>query len=244
MSFDLNLTTLCDHTVYRELAILDYDLRSLRLSKPLASSRITLYATDNLIPDSMYQIVEDERSGLPESDPVLNKKILFNHLWRSFTDYFEVTYLTTVNYCTKCLGSKYLDDISYDVKGGLYTTRDERLLMQNVEKFVITRINSNSFHTFIGTSIEGLIGSRLNNVQFLITQLKAEVTRTLQKFQDLQAQYRESGRNLTSGEVLQSIDNVSVNQDVIDPTVFRISITVVAESGQTVTFDQIIRLRG
>jgi len=240
MTFDLNLTTLCDHVVFRELAVLADDLRSITLQKPLASSKITMYATDNLVPESMYKIVDDSLS----LDPVLTRKIYLNQEWRTTYDYFEVTYNTIINYCTKCMASKYLDDISYDVKGGIYIQRDERLLMQNVEKFVITRINSNTFHTFIGTSIEGLIGSRLSNVGFLITQLKAEVTRTLQKFQDLQAQYRETGRAMSSGEILQSIDNVAVTQDVNDPTVFRIAITVTAESNQTVTFEQLIRLRG
>jgi hypothetical protein len=240
MSFDLNLTTLCDHVVFKELTTIDDDLRSIRLQKPLAAAKLSLYASDNLIPETMYTIIEDFKAV----DNYLVRMIYLNKPWRDLYDFFEVTYITTLNYCVKCNGSKYLDDITYDVKGSLFTIRDERLLMQNVEKFVITRLNSNPFQTFIGTSIEGLIGTKLSNVNFLITQLKAEVTRGLQKLQDLQNQYRQAGRVVTPGEMLQSIDNVTVTQDINDPTIFRIDITVTAESGQTVEFGQFIRLRG
>jgi predicted nucleic acid-binding protein len=240
MSYDLNLITLCDHVVFRELTLIDDDFRSIRVQSPMGASKIVLFASDDLVPETMYDIVNDFK----ESDPLKQKMIYLKKKWRSPNDFFEVTYYTILNYCVKCNGSKYLDDISYDVKGDLLITRDERLLMQNVEKFVITRINSNSFHTFIGTSIESLIGTRLNNVQLMVTQIKAEITRGLQKLQDMQSQLRAAGRTVTSGEMLQSIDNVSVIQDVNDPTIFRADITVTAESGKTVEFAQFIRLRG
>ncbi len=240
MSFDLSLATLCDHVVYKELDVIDDDLRTIRLQKPLASSKISLFASDNIVPDSMYDIVQDPLT----IDVSMSRMIYLKKEWRSTTDFFEITYRTISSYCTKCNGTNNLDDLTFNVKGSLTTTRDEPLLVQNLEKFVVTRLNSNAFHTFIGTGIEGLIGTRLNNVEFLVTQLKSEVTRGLQKLQDLQSQYRLSGRVVTPGEILQSIDNITVTQDVQDPTVFRIDVTVTAESGQTVEFAQFIRLRG
>ena len=239
MSFDLNLTTLCDHVIYKELNVLGDDLRTIKVQRPMAAAKVALYATDNLVPETMYQIVEDFESV----DNYLTRKIYLNKEWRALYDYFEVTYITLSNYCSKCNGSNYLDDISYDVKGDLLSIRDERLLMQNVEKFVITRINSNPFQTFIGTSIEGLIGTNVSNFDFLASQIKAEITRGLQKLQDLQNQYRAAKRTVTPGEMLQSVENVTVVQDSNDPTVLRADIAVTAESGKTVHFEQFIRLR-
>jgi hypothetical protein len=169
--------------------------------------------------------------------------ILLNNRWKSPSDYFEVTYTTLPTYCSKCIGSSYLDDISYNVQGDLQTLRDEALLMQNVEKFVVTRINSNTFHTFIGTNLDGLIGSRISSVDFLTSQMITEVSKTLQKFQDLQSQYRTTNRPMTQGEILQTINSVTANQDTNDPSIFYINVSVTAASGKTLQFTQLLRMR-
>ena len=144
MSFDLNLTTLCNHAVFRELMVVDQDLHILRTDKPLASAgTVQVYATDNLIPPSMYLVTDDPQDQT-------DKIIYLKDKWRSPTDYFEISYVTLLNYCPKCSGTKYLDDISYNVLGDLTEVRDEAAMMQNVEKFTITRINSNPFHVYIG----------------------------------------------------------------------------------------------
>jgi hypothetical protein len=240
MSFDLNLATLCDHRVFREIAAVESDRRTIRFQYPLAAvDTVKLYATDNLVPSNMYEIVSD-----PEQINVNQDKILrFNEKWKSLTDYFEINYVTLSNVCTKCIGSKYLDDLSYDVRGGMLQTRNEHLLMQNVEKFVITTLNSNPFHSFVGTGLVGLIGKRLSNFSFLQSQIIAEISRTLQKLQDLQSQYRSLGRVMTNGEILATVDGIQVEQDIDDPTIVRVTVTVTAQSGKTVQFTQILRIR-
>lgn len=240
MSFDPNLITQCDHLVYKELTGLDIDLRTIRLASPLGStSNIKVYATDNLISSNMYDIIPDPA----EIDINRDKIIKLKNRWQSPGDYFEITYLTISSFCAKCSGSNYLDDLSYNVRGDLFTIRDERLLMQNVEKFVITTINSNPFHTFIGTGLVGLIGNRISNTAFLVSQITSEINRTLQKLKDLQGQYQMTGRAVTPGEMLESVNDIQVTSDVSDPTILRAAISVTAQSGKTVEFTQIIRLR-
>jgi len=143
MSFDLNLTTACDHLVFRELTVLDKDARTIHLQNPIAATAtVQVFATDNLVPDTMYRIINNPTETVnPE------KIIQFKDKWRSITDYFEISYITLPNFCPKCSGINFYDDISYDVSGDLFTIRDEKLLMQNVEKFTVTKINSNPFHT-------------------------------------------------------------------------------------------------
>lgn len=239
MSFDLNLNTLCDHTIFRELASIEEDRRTIRFSSTLgAIGTVKLYATDNLIPNNLYEIVGD-----PEQVNINQDKIIrFKEKWKSLTDYFEITYATLANVCTKCTGSKYLDDLSYDVRGGLLKVRDEYLLMQNVEKFIVTTINSNPFHLYVGTGLVGLIGKRISSASFLQSQITAEISRALQKLQDLQSQYLNTGRAVTDGELLATVDSIQVNQDKIDPSIFRVSVTVTAQSGKTVQFTQILRI--
>ena len=239
MSFDLNLSTQCDHRVFRELALIESDRRTLYLESPLGSvGNIQVYAADNLIPSFMYDIVED----VTQTDLAKRKYIQFKQKWRCLTDYFEIVYNTLLEYCTKCKGYKYLDDISYDVKGGLAEIRNEYLLMQNVEKFVITELNSNPFHVYIGTGLVGLIGKRVTNTTFLTSQMTSEISRTLQKLQELQSQYQQTGRVVTNGELLATVDNINVRQDVDNPSLFWADVSVIAQSGQTVTFSQPIRV--
>jgi hypothetical protein len=240
MSFDLNLNTLCDHLVFRELAAVEDDRRTIRFSSTLgAIDTVKLYATDNLVPSSMYEIVSDPNQINVNQDKVIQ----FKEKWKSPTDYFEITYVTLSNVCTKCVGSKYLDDLSYDVRGGLLQIRNEYLLMQNVEKFVVTTINSNPFHLYVGTGLVGLIGKRISSATFLQSQITAEIGRALQKLQDLQGQYLNTGRAITEGEMLATVDSIQVTQDADDPSIFRAEVTVTAQSGKTVQFTQIIRIR-
>jgi hypothetical protein len=240
MSFDLNLATLCDHKIFKEVAAVESDRRTIHFGSVLgAVDTVKLYATDNLVPSNMYEIVGDPY----QIDVNRNKIIWFKEKWKSITDYFEITYVTLSNVCTKCTGSKYLDDVSYDVKGSLLQTRNEPLLMQNVEKFVVTTINSNPFHLYIGTGLVGLIGKRISNFSFLQSQIISEISRTLQKLQDLQGQYRTIGRVVTEGEVLAVVDSIQVTQDMVDPTIVRADVTVTAQSGKPVQFTQIIRIR-
>lgn len=239
MSFDLNLTTECNHEIFRELSVIDNDLRTVRMLKPLgAVATIKVYATDNLLPKSMYDVITDE-----EADYAGTRKIRFKNKWQSPSDYFEVSYFTIANFCPKCVGSSYLDDIQWDIRGRLATLRDERLLMQNVEKFVITQLNSNPFHTYIGTGLTGLIGQKVNNPDFLRSQILSEISTTMGKFQNLQSQHRMTGRAVTSGETLRSVESVIVTQDEQDPTVWRVEVTVIAQSGRSVEFTQYLKIR-
>ena len=236
MSFDLNLNTACNHEIFRELSLIDSTRHILRLDKPLAvTASLSVYATDNLIPASMYTIIDDpQHNG--------NKVISFKQKWKSPTDYFETTYYTIAQYCPKCVNTNYLDDITYDVRGDLIENRDETLLLQNAEKFTITNMGSNVFYTFIGTSLVSLIGSKVSNPSFMISQITSEISRAFQKFKDIQSQYQLTGRAMTPGETLKTVNNIQVTQDLNDPTIMRAQVDLEAVSGKTVTYVQYLKI--
>jgi hypothetical protein len=48
---------------------------------------------------------------------------------------------------------------------------------------------------------------------------------------------------MTQGEILQTINDIVVNQDENDPSIFTIDVSVTAASGKTVEFTQIVRIR-
>ena len=239
MSYDLNLLTTCNHRIYRETVELGSDRRSIRVAQPLASSKIELFASDNKLPGNSYSIIDD-----PETIEVQRPRMIYlNKKWGSLEDYFEVNYITLSGFCPKCTGFKTIDDLSYDAKGKLFTIRDEKLLLQNMEKFTITRKASNPFHTYIGTSLASLMGSKIYDISYLSTKVTQEINTTLNILKDLQSQYRLSGRAVTSGECLDKIENVHVTQNQQDPTILQADVTATAISGKSVGYTQYLRQR-
>lgn len=239
MSFDLHLPTTCDHKIHRELVTLDDDKQSLRVSKILASAKnVAIYASDSLIPKTMYIIISDPTS-LVVNQP---RMVYLKEKWRSPGDFFEITYVTLKNTCPKCAGLESIDDISYDVRGGLRKNREEKLLLQNVEKWTVTEIGSNPFHQFIGTSLVTFLGDRVTDINFLATKITQEINLTLQKFADMQNQYRLTGRAITDGETLENVENIQVAPDDDDPTILRADVTVIARSGRSVDFAQYLKI--
>lgn len=236
MSFDLNLTTVCNHRIYRELSLMDDDQHSLRMARPLASSNVSVYATGNLVPKAMYNVIFDTQA----TDTFQTRLVYFKNKWKSPTDFFEITYVTYSGYCPKCTGLKTVNDVSYDVRGDLKELRDEKLLLQNVEKFVVTQIRSNPFHSFIGTSLVGLLGEKIADIDFLSSKITQEINTTLQKLMDMQGQYKLTGRVMTNGETLASIDNIEVYSDENDPTILRADVTLTAKSGKSMTYTQLL----
>lgn len=241
MSFDFNLPTICNHKVFRELSSLGDDRRSLRVSKPIASvANLELYASTDLVPKPSYGTVLDPNSNAFEQ----SQMIRLNSKWRSVEDFFQVTYSTMRSFCPKCMGLGDLDDISWDVRGQMSVARDEKLLVQNLEKFVITILGSNPFHTFVGSTLSTLLGQRIYDFDFLSTKITQEISSALGKFKSLQQQYGSTGRAMTSGEQLAKIQDIKVVQDTTDPTIVRVEVRVVSVSGRPLQYTQYLKTPG
>ena len=240
MSFDLNLATVCNHMVYKELSELDSDRKSLRVSKPIASvATIRVYASDSIVPKTSYTIIYD-----PETITVNQPRIIhFKEKWRSTEDYFSISYATLKSFCPKCAGLESIDDLSYDVRGSLILARNEKLLLQNAEKFIVTEINSNPFHRYIGTSLVKLLGEKITDLNYTSTRITQEISETLNKFKDMQNQYKLSRRPVTDGEVLDTIKNISITQDQNDPTILLTTVRLTAKSGKTVDYAQYLKIQ-
>jgi hypothetical protein len=236
MSFDINLTTVCNHKIYREPVTLDSDRRSLRVAQPIAST-VEVFASNDKVNSSKYAIIDDPTM----IDVYKGKMIYLNQNWASLEDYFEVNYYTISDFCPKCQGVKSVDDVSYNVQGDFFIIRDERLLLQNLEKFTVTEIFSNPFHTFIGTSLVKMLGSKIADRNYLATKITQEISTTLSVFRDLQSQYVATGRPVSYGEILDTVDNVKVAFDTQDPTILRADVICHAKSGKSVDYTQYLK---
>lgn len=241
MSFDLALYTVCNHRIDREVSALADDRRSLRVTKPIgATANLAVYASWDQVPGKYYTIVADPLSVTAQQ----LRMVYFAAKWKAVEDYFEVSYTTIRSWCPKCAGLGFLDDISYDVRGQLAVVRNEDLLLQNLEKFTVTELGSNPFHTFIGTNLVTLIGQRIYDLDYLISQITQEIYSTLGKFKDMQQQYIKTGRPVTKNEQLDQILDVKVTQDTSDPTIIRAAVRLTAMSGKPLRYTQLLRTIG
>jgi excinuclease UvrABC ATPase subunit len=242
MSYDLKLPTLCSHVIFWELGAMDTDLRSLRVSKPIAASKLTVRMSGNIVPESKYIIVYDiDFQGAIDNT---RRKIYFNEELKASDDFFEIKYITNGSNCPKCQDMKALDDIQYSNLGDLRLARDEYLLIQNVEKYVVTEIGSNIFHNWMGTGLIDLIGTKIMDVNYIKAKITQEVNATLNKFKTMQQEYLTTNRPFTDGEQLDTIDMVSVAQSNSDPSIFQVTVTVTAVSGKSVDFTQYLQFKG
>lgn len=238
MSFDLNLNTACNHKIFRELVTLEDDLRSLRVQKPLAASNVDVYASNNPVLKSNYLIIYDPLT-LNIQQP---RMIYLKKKWKTTEDFFEISYVTLKGFCPKCVGLGEIDDISYDVRGGLCCIRDENLLLQNMEKFTVTNLQSNPFHLFIGTSLVKLLGQKIGDMSYITAKVTQEINSTLSVLKDLQSQYKYTNRPVTSGELLDEILSIKVSFDQQDPTIVRADVDARAVSGRSVEYTQYLKL--
>jgi hypothetical protein len=210
------------------------------VSKPIAStSTVEVYASDSVVPKTSYTLVYD-----PETITVNQPRMVhFNEKWRSIEDFFSISYITIKSFCPKCVGLESIDDISYDVRGSLILARDEKLLLQNAEKFTVTEINSNPFHRYVGTALVKLLGQRVTDLNYTSTKITQEISETLGKFKDMQNQYKLSRRVMTDGEILDTVENISVTRDTSDPTIVRATVRLKAKSGKSVDYAQYLKIQ-
>jgi hypothetical protein len=236
MSFDINLITICNHKIYREPVTLDSDRRTLRVVQPIAST-VEVFASNDKVNGSKYTLIDDPTM----IDVYKGKLIYLNESWDSLEDYFEVSYYTISNFCPKCQGVKSVDDVSYNVQGDFFIIRDEKLLLQNLEKFTVTEVFSNPFHTFIGTSLVKMLGQKIADRNYLSAKITQEINSTLSVLRSLQSQYVATGRPTSYGELLDSVNNIKITFDSQDPTILRADIDCRAKSGKSVDYTQYLK---
>ena len=239
MSFDLNLNTVCDHRIDREAVTLGADRRSIVSAQPIASSNVIVYASSSPLSTSLYNLVSNTALNIPSTQ---SRKVYLVFKWRSIEDFFELSYNTISNYCPKCVGLNNINDASYTVEGDFYTIRNEPLLLQNLEKFTVTELQSNPLQLFIGTNLVKLLGQRVTDTSYISTKITQEINTTLQTLKSLQSNLIYTNRATTSGELLDKVVSIKVNFDTTDPSILRALIIAQAKSGKTVTFTQFLKI--
>jgi phage baseplate assembly protein W len=169
-----------------------------------------------------------------------NSSVIMVNKIRTYRPLIEVRYTTIQNQCPKCLGVKIVDDIKYNTKGDITTVDKELQLIQNVEKYIVTRIGSNIFHTWFGTNLHSMIGTKIGNFDLLKSQILEQISSAINKLKDIQRQLVGSGRTVDPGELFAQMLSTSVEQDTTDPSIVHVLIRFTAQSGKQLEYEQLL----
>jgi len=239
MSLDIKIQNLCDHVVNWEQGALQADRRSVLFQKPIASKASLSVRMNNVIISPSQYSVEVDYDILASDRPFL---VVFKQRTKLFQPLVEAQYTTIPTFCRKCLGLKYVDDFEYVNDKDLSSVRDEELLLQNVEKYIVTKIQSNPFHSWMGTGLHTVVGSKVLDADLLITRMTEQVNSAIDKLKTVQRQLQASGREVTPGELFGDLLSLTVTQ-MEDPSAFNIVVRFTAQSGKGLVYEQPVDLQ-
>jgi hypothetical protein len=238
MSVDFKIQNLCDHYINWERLNLLNDHRSINPFYPIGSVfSLSLRINNVVISPSNYSIY------LNKDQMVLspNSIITLNVPCRLYYPIVEAKYTTIPNYCPKCAGTLYIDDFIYGPNKDVVVTKDEFLLIQTLEKLIVTRLNSNKYYAWLGTTIHDLIGRKITDMDYIRTKIVEDVKKSVNDLKKIQEQYISSGRSTTKGELFGNLLGVDVTQ-LSDPTTIEILVKFTAQSGKSMELQQLVEL--
>ncbi len=238
MSYDIKLQNKCDHRIQWERVPLEVDSRTIRIPYLVSSGVSLSLRINNVKKDpTTYTIytVTKSLSTLKENRILLNNKV------KDYQPIVELNYLTTSDYCPKCLAVKTLDDWVYTSSGDVSMTQKEPLLLQQLEKIIVTVIGSNPFQTWYGTSLNNLIGTKTFDFEIVRAKISDQINIAIDRLKTIQKQLVNSRRKVDPGELFGQVLSLSVEKQE-DPTFVLVDLVFTSQSGKTLEYSQFIEL--
>lgn len=153
----------------------------------------------------------------------------------------KVSYTAMPERCSRCQGTYIENDYRFDLGGEVVTITGEDLLYQACLKAILTVRGSNPYHSRYGSHITRRVGHKIGAASSSL--IKEDVTGALRQVQALQKAQRQY-QQVSSRELLYSIDNVSVSSSAEDPTLFYVDVTVRNGSGQPINLNTVFSVPG
>lgn len=239
MSKDFKIQNKCDHKINWVSGTLDSDRRRIDVPFLIASKASVSLRINNVIrPRSDYKIVADQ--SVP--DDVKPLYILMKNKIKHNEPLIEVQYVTFLDRCPKCVGTRFVDDIAYTNGGDISLVNDEFLLLQTVEKYIVTNLRSNRFHQWMGTNLHKFIGQKIIDVEQFRTRIVDDITLSIEKLKDVQNQYISTGRPVSAGELFGTLISIDLVQEFEDLSIISVKVTFTAQSGKRLNYTQLLEL--
>lgn len=238
--WDAQLRQTCPHMLIREYHFPESDLQTVRLERPIASkSTVEVFLNGKKISPHKYLILLDNLSV----EPFRKHKLEFINSFRSVTDVVEVTYATSQSNCPRCHTLGMLDDYRLDETQELAKVRNSAKLIQEVEKIIVTNLQSNFRFAWYGTSLVESIGDKqpLPSNATAMT-IRREIIEALNRLSDIKREQIDE-QNVSEEELIQEIQRVQVDVSPVDPTTFEVSVDLLVRGGNVVEINTIISSR-
>lgn len=238
MSYDIKLQNKCDHRIQWERASLESDFRTIRIPYLISSTASLSVRINNEVKDpSTYVVymVTQALSSLNENRIRMNQKV------KDYQPIVELSYVTMSSYCPKCLNVKNIDDWSFSSSGDMNMVSKEHLLLQELEKIIVTKLRSNPFQDWYGTGLHDLVGTKIFDFDVVKAKISDQISTAIERLKALQRQLVASRRKVDPGEMFGQILSLTVERQD-DPTIVLVTLVFTAQSGKTLEYSQFLEL--
>lgn len=238
MSQDIKIQNKCDHRINWESLNFESDRMTIYPTYPVASVvSMSLRINNVLMPQTSYIIYRRPNVyGLS-----LGWTIQMNQKNKLYEPLVEAQYYTFSNYCPKCQDVKTIDDIIYKQDGDFLMAEKEYLLVQNVEKYIVTAMESNVFHDWVGTNLHKLVGKKIFDIELLNKEIVNEISTALDKLKSIQTKLSATAAIIDPGELLDKVISI-VTEKTDDPTLVLVTVSFTAKSGKPIEYSQFLEL--
>jgi hypothetical protein len=238
MSYDLKIQNYCDHKILWSRGQLEPDRKTVYLPYPIASvASLKVRVNGELSASNSYSI-KTVRQTL--SLVVVSSIVFFNKI-KHYDPIIEFFYVTLPDTCPKCLGVKTVDDLLINGHGDYEVISKEVLLLQQVEKIIVTKLSSNLFHGWYGTELHSLIGTKIFDKKLLYTRVREQVSTAIDKLKNIQNQMQASGRKFDPGELFGKLLKIDI-EDTEDPSMILVIVTFTSQSNTSIEYSQYLSM--
>lgn len=171
------------------------------------------------------------------------RNIVFNEVLKGFADYLEITYSTVRQECRRCGATGMEDDWRYAINGEVVQVVDEALLIQEVEKIMLTIQGTNTFHQWYGTHLLDSIGKKLAPNGAVLNLLYNDIQTAFRRWQSIKRQQEgpKVGQKVSDREFPQELVSIDMHPSSQDQTVVFIDVTIQNRSQDPIVIRRGIR---
>lgn len=238
-SKDIRIQNTCDHRLIFEVSELDSDRKTLKPEYPLGSARgleVTRFG---------YPISDEDYKIVTVDDGMYGKS--YKHIVLLEPDpypdpVYELSYNATLEFCPKCLGNKFMDDIAIDNQNEVSIVTGAHLLIQEVEKAIVTTKASNPYYKWIGSRLSALVGTKITDLAAIYQEAESAVRSSLELLKNQQLANQEVNPLVSSDEILGNVEKVTVEANEEDSSLLEIYVQYTSQSGNSYEYGQLLDL--
>lgn len=154
----------------------------------------------------------------------------------------QLTYITAPANCRRCFGIRI--EFDYNIIGDTYeTVSGADLLLQELDKFMFTKIGSHWKWPWLGSQLINRIGGKsLSASGTMNSMISMDISKAFSTYQNIKSQQAQSFsfQRVSDEEFPRSLDSISVNSPIDDPTIAIVTASVSTRSLQPIELKRVV----